>query len=313
MSGIWLTTLGREFDYVLDQLDRALRICPERLWERSLWEVKREHPGAWPVRRANKKAFPAESVQRTLLPIHSAFWNVAYHALFHIEFYLAGAKLPFEPPPPFREAEHRGNVVPDRTYTRAELLAYSAHNRAQAHTTLAALTDVDLERVIHRTGQPFLELLFWNVLHATEHATQLNLFLSQQSVEPPGGIAAEQRRQTLRHAIRGRTDAEIDTFAKTFGGYDRVLANQVARLSEGLAGREPAVVAFDLGHRYLVRAGGAPEDAPVDATITMSPQDFLRWRIRDLDFREAARTGRIRVDGDHEAVRRVVARRAPGS
>ena len=205
MANIWQATVGRDYQAALDLLERAIRDCPDELWETPVWEVKKEHPSVWPVRRVSQAKPPSDAEQEKLLPIHGHFWNVAYHALFHVDFYLSGGKRPFQPIDPFREDEHHAHVVPDRVYTRAELSGYVAHCRTKARETFATLSDTAAAEILPRTGQAFAELLIFNVLHAWEHAAQLNLVLANHGVEPAGGLAAQQMRQALRHGVRDRT------------------------------------------------------------------------------------------------------------
>jgi hypothetical protein len=184
METIWTAALGRRYEPAIDALERALRDCPDDLWEASLWEVKKEHPYVWPVRTVDGEAGDAASQER-LLQVHSAFWNIAYHALFHLDFSLSGAVLPFDPPAPFREDEHRGHVVPNRAYARAELQTYLAYGREKARTTLAGLTDEQagqpLPRDSQHAGKPFAELLIGNLQHVQEHAAQMNHFIGQRA------------------------------------------------------------------------------------------------------------------------------------
>ncbi len=66
----------------------------------------------------NDPAFP---------PGFSEFWYVAYHCLFWTDLYLSGAVEGFTPPAPFTLDElDPAGVLPDRQYTREELLAYLA-------------------------------------------------------------------------------------------------------------------------------------------------------------------------------------------
>ena len=262
---IWTATLARKYAAALDQIERALRDCPDELWEASLWEVKRTHHAVWPVRRIDDKPSRAAS-REPLLQVYSAFWNVAYHAIFHVDFYLSGGMLKgFAPPAPFREEEHRAHVIPNRAYTRAELQAYVAYNRRKVQTTIESLTEDQAKRILPRTGQPFADLLFGNVVHTQEHAAQLNLFLSQHGIEPQGGIAAEQGRQFLRDGVRGRTDAEIDTFVKSAFGYARLLPLVFAGFAASIRPRESCVVRFDVGSSYVIRV--TPEKATVETTM----------------------------------------------
>jgi putative sterol carrier protein len=76
--------------------------------------------------------------------------------------------------------------------------------------------------------------------------------------------------------------------------------------------QEKTTVRFDLGKFvYVVQAGpdGASFEAnqgnAVDATVHMSPSDYLRWMVADFDARAAVTSGRIRIDGDAGAVWRL--------
>jgi hypothetical protein len=187
MVTIWQTSLGRSYESVIDAIAKALRDCPDALWEGSMWVVRKDQPFVWPVRTVDG-AFGDAADQEGLLQVHSAVWNVAYHALFHIDFYLSGAVLPFDPPAPFREDEHHGHVVPNQAYTRAELQTYLAYNRRKARDTIEALTDEQAAEPLPHNSQhadkPFANLLFENLLHALEHAAKLNLFIGQRATTP---------------------------------------------------------------------------------------------------------------------------------
>lgn len=280
-----------------------------------MWEVKKEHPNVWPVRRAGDRSRPAKAEQERLLQVHSQFWNIAYHALFHVDFYVTGAtRKGFAPPDPFREDDHHGNVVPQRVYTRDELRHYVAYNRERVRMTVDALTDKDVEKVVARAGVPFGEFLLSTALHTQEHAAQLSLFLGQHGVEPHGGFGFIARRQLLRNAVRGRSDAQIDRFAKQVGGYPQLLALVFTGFCSNLEPVAPARVAFDLGSTYIVQVWpGDPatfenraSDMDAEAVVRMSPQDFLRMLVADLDRNDAIETGRIRVKGDPKALARLL-------
>src|SRR5581483_4582489 len=106
METIWSTIVGGKYESVIDALETALRDCPAELWETSLWQVRKDQPYVWPVRTVDAREGDDAKDSERLLQVYSAFWNVAYHTLFHLDFYLSGAASPFTPPPPFREDEH---------------------------------------------------------------------------------------------------------------------------------------------------------------------------------------------------------------
>jgi hypothetical protein len=217
----------------------------------------------------------------------------------------------FEPPPPFQENDHHGNVVPKRTYTRDELLMYVGYDRVRVQEALDGLTAESAAKVVPRAGVTFAEFLIGTLNHSQEHAAQLSLFLGQHGVEPPGGKMAERNRNILRESVRFRTDAGIDAFAKMVGGYPRLLPLVFAGMCANMKPRADAVVVFDVGATFPVKVtkGGkatvekfTPDD--VDATITMTPQDYLRWVIGELDQEDALAAGRMRLEGDKAALKR---------
>ena len=181
MATLWGGLLAEKYADVIGELETAVSGCPAELWEASLWEVKKSHRFVWPVRRVDDPEPGDTASQEALLQTFSAFWNIAYHSAFHIDFYLAGAPADgFVPLPPFREDENRANVVPNRVYTRDEITAYLAYDRERIRATLGGLTDEAAARVVPRNGKPFADLLLHGLLHAQEHAGQLNLFLGQR-------------------------------------------------------------------------------------------------------------------------------------
>jgi len=147
-------------------LENALRDCPDELWGKGLWED------------------PS-------LPGLSAFWYIAYHALFWLDFNLSRDQE-FAPPAPFTLSElDPAGVLPDRVYTRAELQRYLAHGRQKCQVTVESLTDEQARRPC-RFGSheiPFAELLLYDMRHVQEHAAQLNMFLGQQTGSASGWVA----------------------------------------------------------------------------------------------------------------------------
>jgi hypothetical protein len=152
----------------IDMLENPLRLCPDRLWTARLWND--------PAQRAE----------------FSEFWYVAYHALFWLDLYLTGSVEGFSPPPPYTLDElDPAGLLPERRYTRDELLAYLDHDRQKCRMTIEALTD-------ERARQPckfswgelsFAELLLDNLRHVQEHAAQLSLLLGQQMGAPARWVA----------------------------------------------------------------------------------------------------------------------------
>jgi hypothetical protein len=174
-STVWRKSLSTQYVAVIADFEDTLKKCPDDRWGGSVWVVKRDDPFAWPINRGVGEGLPDDE----RLQLQSAFWNIAYHAIFHVDYYLSGGWSgdSHAPPEPFRGDDHHGNVLPWRAYTRDELLTYLAFCRNKAKSTLKDLSDEGAEKKVHQ-GQPFAELLIGNLLHAREHQAQLAMFLS---------------------------------------------------------------------------------------------------------------------------------------
>jgi len=140
----------------LDMLENAIRACPESLWGE----------GAGPQQ----------------------FWYLAYHVIFFNDLYLSPGQEGFAPPPPYTLSEFDpSGLMPDRVYSKDEMLSYLEHGRRKLKGVLAELTD---ERATDRlafgsiTGTRF-EVLLYNMRHVQHHAAQLNLLLRQATNSAP--------------------------------------------------------------------------------------------------------------------------------
>ena len=168
METPWSTALWRQFGAAIDTLENALVACPASLWTRPLW------------RTPPPSQFP---------PLFAEFWYVSFHALVWLDLYLSGVpEVEFAPPAPFAQGELDSlEALPERPYTKEELLAYLASVRQKCHAALVALTDEQARRPVEYAwseGQPisYLELQLYNMRHVQEHAAQLSLFLGQHAI-----------------------------------------------------------------------------------------------------------------------------------
>ena len=168
MMSVWKKVLWQQFGASIDMLEAAICNCPDHLWENCLWE----DPG-----------MPRGS---------SAYWYVAYHTIFWMDLYLSGSVEGFAPPPPYNldELDPEG-VLPNRVYSRPDLLGYLAHARQKCQVTIESLTEERANQVCDFSwGQiPFAGLLMDNMRHVQEHAAQLNMYLGQQAGLQSGWIA----------------------------------------------------------------------------------------------------------------------------
>jgi hypothetical protein len=163
----WRTSLWQQFGAAIDMLGNAVAACPDEFWRVRLWD-------------------DAE------LPAAAEFWYIVYHTLFWLDLYLTGAVEEFQPPVPFNLDElDPAGLLPERLYSRDELLSYLEHDRDKCRRTIEALTD---EQAACRCKFPwgevsFAGLLLDNMRHVQEHAAQLNLILGQKVSWSPRWVA----------------------------------------------------------------------------------------------------------------------------
>ncbi len=168
MNISWRTIIWQQFGAAIDDLDNVVRACPDDLWQARLWDDP-----------AQEKFFLPE------------YWYVVYHALFWLDLYLTGSEEGFIPPAPFLLVEQDENgPLPERPYTKDELMSYLAECRKRCQATIEAMTDEAAERRC-RFGWgevSFVELLLYNMRHVQGHAAQLSLVLGQKVGSAPDWI-----------------------------------------------------------------------------------------------------------------------------
>jgi len=159
MDGTTKDALWQQFGAATGMLENTIHACPQQLWE-----------------------------DRTRRP---QFWYLVFHTLFFVDLYLSDSSDGFSPPAPFTRSEldPRG-VLPDRAYSKEELLTYLEHCRSKARTRINGLNAESGARVC-RFGWIDLttvESLIYNMRHVQHHAAQLNLLLRQAACEPPDWV-----------------------------------------------------------------------------------------------------------------------------
>lgn len=167
MEGAWQAVLWSQFGAAIDMLEDGIRACPERLWRHRMWR---------------EGATEAE---------YSQVWNVVFHALFWLDLYLSGSVEDFSPPAAFGldELDPEG-VLPDRPYTKEELLAYLDHCRRKGQEMAEGLTDEKADQMCSFSwGRvSYLELQLYNMRHVQEHAAQVALLLGREVGSAPPWI-----------------------------------------------------------------------------------------------------------------------------
>ena len=142
-------SLWRQFGASIDMLKNAITLWPEESWH------------------TNKK-----------------FFYNAYHCLVFLDYYLTIPHKNFSAQLPFTIGESPDaidDVIPDRIYSKKELLDYLQSSREKCRQVIAGLTEEKMEeRWIEEGGDmnyAVLELLLYNMRHVQHHAAQLNMLL----------------------------------------------------------------------------------------------------------------------------------------
>ena len=162
MDSTWRELLRRQTGAAIDMLANAIAACPD--W---LWDADDQQP---------------------------AFWYLAFHTLFFLDYY-ASDPAGFAPPAPFTLSElDPTGVLPERTYSKDELLAYLAHGRRKH---LALLETLTAERAAERRDYEWLhttrgEQALITLRHVQHHTAQLNLLLRQRTDSAVRWVVAAQ-------------------------------------------------------------------------------------------------------------------------
>ena len=148
--------LWTQFGASLDMLDNAIIMCTDELWDTG---------------------------------IH--FWYTSYHCIFWTDYYLSVDPSGFEPPSPFTLSEFDPDgILPERVYTKSEVLGYLEHCRQKSYKLIAGLSLDQLnDRWINEyKNYSILEILLYNMRHIQHHAAQLNMQLRQAIDNAPSWV-----------------------------------------------------------------------------------------------------------------------------
>lgn len=157
----------------IDMLGNTINACPDDLWTVRLWDDPEWLPS-------------------------TEFWYLTYHTLFWLDLYLSGTVEGFVPFTPFNlDKSDPAGLLPEKVYTKSELLAYLAHNRQKCRATVDSLTAEKAQQLCKFPwGEvTFVSLLLDNMRHVQEHTAQLNLILGQKSVLAPAGLPGPMTKQ----------------------------------------------------------------------------------------------------------------------
>ena len=154
MNDTLKTTLWQQFGAAIDMLGNAITACPDRSWDTD-----------------------------------TQFWYRGYHTIFFLDYYLADDAATFLPPAPFTLSEmDPAGVLPERVYSKAELLTYLKFCRQKCYSRITTANDTD-RFVNEYRNYSFFEILLYNMRHVQHHTAQLNMLLRQGGTDVPGWVS----------------------------------------------------------------------------------------------------------------------------
>ena len=148
-------SIWNQFGASIDMLENAINACPDEHWA-----------------------------------TETKFWYHAFHCLFFTDFYLTLKPETFSPPLPFDESEFEDRM-PERVYTKAELLEYTSFCREKLRSLIDGLDENGFNARWINPYKNFsvIEILLYNMRHVQHHAAQLNLILRQTIDDAPDWVS----------------------------------------------------------------------------------------------------------------------------
>jgi len=123
---------------------------------------------------------------------HRRFYYIAFHSAIFLDYYLTIPPCDFSPLLPFtqtepidRPKEAIDDLVPNKIYSKQELIEYLVQSRGKCKELIYALTDEKLKERFKEGEEandmdyPILEILLYNMRHTQHHTAQLNMLLRQ--------------------------------------------------------------------------------------------------------------------------------------
>jgi hypothetical protein len=148
MINSWKTIIWQQFGASIDTLKNSITNCPDDIWG--------DKPGFY------------------------EYWYIAYHTIFFLDFYMSETDKNFAPPKPFTLSElDPSGALPERVYTKEELLTFLEHGRNKSKANIKALTEESAHKRCNfeRPDVTVAELLLYTMRHLQHHAAQLNHIL----------------------------------------------------------------------------------------------------------------------------------------
>ena len=127
------------------------------------------------------------------LETNKRFYYTAYHSAIFLDYYLTIPPEDFSPSLPFtskdpaeRPEEAIDDLIPDKIYSKQELIDYLNASRIKSERLIASLTSETILNLRFTEGNetdamdyPIVEILLYNLRHTQHHVGQLNLMIRQ--------------------------------------------------------------------------------------------------------------------------------------
>lgn len=120
------------------------------------------------------------------------FYFIAFHSAFFLDYYLTIPPSDFSPLLSFTQKEPKDkpkeaidDLIPDKIYSKKEIVDYLNQSREKCRQIVYALTNDKLNQRFeegnepHDMDYPILEILIYNLRHTQHHAAQLNMLIRQ--------------------------------------------------------------------------------------------------------------------------------------
>ena len=120
------------------------------------------------------------------------FFYIAFHSTIFLDYYLTIPPSKFLPLLAFTQKEVKGrpkeaidDLIPDKIYSKQEIVEYLKHSREKCKQLIDSLTEENLDERFKEGDEPndmdypILEILLYNMRHTQHHAAQLNMLLRQ--------------------------------------------------------------------------------------------------------------------------------------
>jgi len=120
------------------------------------------------------------------------FYYIAFHSTIFLDYYLTIPPRDFSPLLSFtqkkdkdRPKEAIDDLIPDKFYSKEEMVAYLKRSYEKCKRLIYTLTDENLNARFTEGNEPndmdypILEILLYNMRHTQHHTAQLNMLLRQ--------------------------------------------------------------------------------------------------------------------------------------